>query len=39
MKLKKNENQNVDSSVFLRRGNKIHKKGNTGTMSGIEAEG
>jgi len=29
----------VDTSVLLRRGNKILTRGNTGTMSGAETEG
>jgi len=33
VKLKKKEDQNVDTSVFLRRGNKMIMGGNTGTKS------
>ena len=39
MKLKKKEDQNVDASVLLRRGNKILKGGNTETYCGTETEG
>ena len=39
MKLKKNEDQSVDTSVFLRRGNKIPMEGVTDTKCGAEAEG
>jgi len=38
MKLKKKEDQNVDASVLLRKGNKILTGGNTGTKSGTETE-
>jgi len=38
MKLKKKEDQNVDASVLLRRGNNILLGGNTGTKSGAETE-
>jgi hypothetical protein len=39
MKLKKVEDQSVDASVLLRRGNKILMGGNTETLCGAEAEG
>jgi hypothetical protein len=39
MKLKKKENQNVDTSVLLRRGNKILMGANTATKCGVETEG
>jgi len=39
MKLKNTEDQNVDASVLLRRGNKIFMGGNTGTMNEAETEG
>ena len=39
MKLKKMEDQSVDTSVFLRRGNKILKGGNTEIKCGAETEG
>jgi len=39
MKLKKKEDQRVDASVLLRRGNKILPRGNTGTKSGAWSEG
>jgi hypothetical protein len=39
MKLKKKENQNVDASVLLRRGNKILMRGNMETNCGVETEG
>jgi hypothetical protein len=39
MKLKKKENQSVDASVLLRRGNKILMGGNTETKCGAETEG
>jgi hypothetical protein len=39
MKLKKKEDQNVDSSVLLRRGNKISMEGVTETKCGAETEG
>jgi hypothetical protein len=39
MKLKKKEDQSVDTSVFLRRGNKIPMEGVTETKCGAETEG
>ena len=39
MKLKKKEDQNVDASVLLRRGNKIFKGDNTEAYYGTETEG
>jgi hypothetical protein len=39
MKLKKKENQNVDTSFLLRRGNKICTEGDTDTKCGAETEG
>jgi hypothetical protein len=39
MKLKKKEDQIVDTSVFLRRGNKILKGGNIETKCGAKTEG
>jgi hypothetical protein len=39
MKLKKKEDQSVDTSIFLRRGNKIPIEGVTETESGAETEG
>jgi hypothetical protein len=39
MKLKKKEDQSVDASVLLRRGNKILKGGNAETKCGAETEG
>jgi hypothetical protein len=39
MKLKRKEYQNVDSSVCLTRGNKIHMGGNTATKCGSDIEG
>jgi hypothetical protein len=39
MKLKKKEDQSMDTSVLLRRGNKIPMGGNTETMCGAETEG
>ena len=39
MKLKREENQSVDASVLLRRGNKILKVGSTETKCGAETEG
>jgi hypothetical protein len=39
MKLKKKEDQSVDVSVLLRRGNKILMGGNTETKCGAETEG
>ena len=39
MKLKKNEDQNVDASVLLRRGDKILNGGNMETKCGAETEG
>jgi hypothetical protein len=39
MKVKKKEDQSVDASVFLRKGNKILKGGNTETKCGAEIEG
>jgi hypothetical protein len=39
IKLRNMEDQNVDTSVLLRRGNKIFKGGNTETNCGVETEG
>jgi hypothetical protein len=39
MELKKKEDQSVDASLRLRRGNKILMGGNTGTKCGVETEG
>jgi hypothetical protein len=39
MKLKKKEDQSVDPSFLLRRGNKIITEGNIGTKCGTETEG
>ena len=39
MKLKKKEDQSVDTSIFPRRGNKISMEGVTGTKCGAETEG
>ena len=39
MKLKKKEDQSVDASVLLRRGNKILTGGNMETKYGAETEG
>ena len=39
MKPKKKEDQNVDASVLLRRGNKILTRGNIETNCGAETEG
>jgi hypothetical protein len=39
MKLKKKEDQSVDTSVFLRRGNKMPMGGDTETKCGAETEG
>jgi hypothetical protein len=39
MKLKKKEDQNVNISVLLRRGNKIPMGGDTETKCGAETEG
>jgi hypothetical protein len=39
MKLKKKEDQSVDTSVLLRRGNKIPMEGDTETKCGAETEG
>jgi hypothetical protein len=39
MKLKKKEDQSVDTSVLLRRGNKIFMGGKTETKCGAETEG
>jgi hypothetical protein len=39
MKLKKKEDQSVDISVLLRRGNKITMGGGTETKCGAETEG
>jgi hypothetical protein len=39
MKLKKKEDQSVDTSIFLRRGNKIPMEGVTETKCGAETEG
>jgi hypothetical protein len=38
MKLNKKEDQSVDASVLLRRGNKIVTEGNTETTYGVETE-
>jgi hypothetical protein len=38
MKLKKKEDQNVDTFILLRRGNKIIMGGDTGTKCGAETE-
>ena len=39
MKLKKKEDQSVDTSVLLRRGNKIPMKGDTEAKCGADTEG
>jgi hypothetical protein len=39
MKLKKKEGQSVDTSILLRRGNKIPMEGVTETKCGAETEG
>ena len=39
MKLKKNENQSVDSSIFSRRGNKISMPGVTEAKFRVETDG
>jgi hypothetical protein len=39
MKLKKKEDESMDSLVFLRRGNKIPMGGDTETKYGAETEG
>jgi hypothetical protein len=39
MKLKKKEDQRMDTSILLRRGNKIHMEGVTETKYGAETEG
>jgi hypothetical protein len=39
MKLKKKEDQSMDASVLLRRGNKIFKAGNMETKCGEKTEG
>ena len=39
MKLKMKEDQNVDSLILLRRGNKIPMEGGTETKRGVETEG
>jgi hypothetical protein len=39
MKLKKKEDQSVDTSFLLRRGNKIPMEGVTETKFGVETEG
>ena len=39
MNLKKKEDQSVDTSVLLRKGNKILIRGDTETKCGAEAEG
>jgi hypothetical protein len=39
MKLKKKEDQSVDTSVLLSRGNKIPMGGDTETKCGAETEG
>ena len=39
MNLKRKEDQSVDNSVFLRRGNKIPTGGNIETKCGAETEG
>jgi hypothetical protein len=38
MKLQKKEDQSVDASIFLRRGNKTPMEGVTETMCGVETE-
>ena len=39
MKLKKKEDQNVDTSILLKRGNKIAMEGGTETKFRAETEG
>ena len=39
MKLKKKEDQSVDTSILLRRGNKIPMRGDTETKCGAETKG
>jgi hypothetical protein len=39
VKLRKKEDQSVDASVLLRRGNKILRQGNSETKCGAEPEG
>jgi hypothetical protein len=39
MKLKRKKVQSVDTSILLRRGNKIHLEGVTETTCGTEMEG
>jgi hypothetical protein len=39
MKLKKEEDQRVDTMILFRRGNKIHMEGVTETKCGAETEG
>jgi hypothetical protein len=39
MKLKKKEDQSMDTSILLRRGNKIPMEGVTETKCGTETEG
>jgi hypothetical protein len=39
MKLKKKEDQSMDTSILLKKGNNIHKGGNTETTCGAETEG
>jgi hypothetical protein len=39
MKLKEKEDQSVDASVLLIRGNKMHTEGNSETKHGAETEG
>jgi hypothetical protein len=39
VKLKKKEDQSVDTSILLRRGNNIHMGGNTETMCGAKTKG
>jgi hypothetical protein len=39
MKLKKKEDQSVDTSILFRRGNKIPMEGVTETKCGAETEG
>jgi hypothetical protein len=38
MKLKKKDDQSMNTSVLLRKGNKITMKGNTGTKCGADTE-
>jgi hypothetical protein len=39
MKIKKKENQSVDASFLLRRGNRIFREANTETKCGAETQG